>query len=492
MNRNKHIDDVFREKLKDYSKDPPAEVWDSLSGRAGKKRYVRMYSNVWKVAAGVAMLMMVGLGWHFISNRAGKPEHHLKGYAEIDNTEKDISDYEAVADGVREAYNRDKVISGEENKIAVFPGANNITEKSSGTGKITEKSSEAGETSVSYAQYDIIVASALPASGLELPGHETGVSDHLLTSLLFNQELPPSARRDVIDVKDYSSEVPGTDLFRDMYVFDDTPQSDVRRWYLTGMAAPEYSYRTVNNGDMANAGFFDNSENPLFTWSGGFQAGFQAAKRLQIQSGLFFSRSGIQIDRLSTFGRVDPEKYFQESTGLTGNAIVNVGNSIGTIKSDHSNVVYMSYNSSGVDERSVEYGSSINSPLDQTNTVTGLDAGLVQLLNFIELPLNLRYRLNEGKFKVNLLGGISSNVLVGNKVFYLSQGEKTGTGKTENIRSVNYSGSVGVSIDYEVSDHFMLVVEPRYKYYLNSINEDKLLNARPYLLGIFTGLRYRF
>ncbi len=482
MNRNKHIDDVFREKLKDYSKDPPAEVWDSLSGRAGKKRYVRMYSNVWKVAAGVAMLMMVGLGWHFISNRAGKPEYQVSGYTENDNTKKSISDPETIADGIREPYSRDNVISGEENKIAVVPEA----------GRVTENPSAPGETSVRYIQDDHAVASVLPESGSELSEHGNGISDPVLTSFLYHQLLPPSARRDVIDVKDYSSEVHGTDLFRDMYVFDDTPQSDVRRWYLTGMAAPEYSYRTVNNGDMANAGFFDNSENPLFTWSGGFQAGFQAAKRLQIQSGLFFSRSGIQIDRLSTFGRVDPEKYFQESTGLTGNAIVNVGNSIGTIKSDHSNVVYMSYNSSGVDERSVEYGSSINSPLDQTNTVTGLDAGLVQLLNFIELPLNLRYRLNEGKFKVNLLGGISSNVLVGNKVFYLSQGEKTGTGKTENIRSVNYSGSVGVSIDYEVSDHFMLVVEPRYKYYLNSINEDKLLNARPYLLGIFTGLRYRF
>ncbi len=94
--------------------------------------------------------------------------------------------------------------------------------------------------------------------------------------------------------------------------------------------------------------------------------------------------------------------------------------------------------------------------------------------------------------KVQLIGGISTNFLVNNRVNAVTNTGVLPMGKVEDIRTMNYSGNAGISFIYPVLDDLNISLEPRFKYYINSINLENLPPTHPYSFGLFAGLNYTF
>ena len=91
-----------------------------------------------------------------------------------------------------------------------------------------------------------------------------------------------------------------------------------------------------------------------------------------------------------------------------------------------------------------------------------------------------------------MLGGFSSNLLVGNETFMENSSGKSSAGKTKDMETLNYSGTLGVGLKYSLSKSIFLNVEPRIKYYLNSLNSNSEVSYKPYTIGVYTGLSYEF
>jgi len=104
----------------------------------------------------------------------------------------------------------------------------------------------------------------------------------------------------------------------------------------------------------------------------------------------------------------------------------------------------------------------------------------------------LRYKLIDRKLGFNLLGGMSTNFLVGSNVYFQEDGTKEKIGKTTDIKTVNYSSIIGFGVDYAISKRLNINFEPTFRYYLNSINISSSINSHPYSMGIFTGISYYF
>jgi hypothetical protein len=117
---------------------------------------------------------------------------------------------------------------------------------------------------------------------------------------------------------------------------------------------------------------------------------------------------------------------------------------------------------------------------------------LKQDIKYIEIPIQATYKLIDKKIAVGLTGGISTNILVGNKAILSENGENISTGETSNMRNVVYSGSVGFEVGYEISNRITLTVEPRLKHFVNSISTNKSVNYKPSQMAIVTGLTYSF
>jgi hypothetical protein len=87
---------------------------------------------------------------------------------------------------------------------------------------------------------------------------------------------------------------------------------------------------------------------------------------------------------------------------------------------------------------------------------------------------------------------LSSNVLVGNQAYLENSSGKIEIGKTQDMAPLNYSGTVGIGFKYGLSKSIFLNLEPRFKYYLNSLNSNDAVTYKPYTINIFTGLSYQF
>jgi hypothetical protein len=135
-----------------------------------------------------------------------------------------------------------------------------------------------------------------------------------------------------------------------------------------------------------------------------------------------------------------------------------------------------------------------NSLEDKTlnSTVIVSPTSFIQNFDYIEIPLYVRYTLIDARFDVVMLGGLSSNVLVGNQIFVEGASGKSLVGKTNDMQTLNYSGTLGMGVKYGLSRRISLNVEPRIKYYLNSLNSNSSVTYKPYTIGIFTGLSYEF
>jgi opacity protein-like surface antigen len=120
------------------------------------------------------------------------------------------------------------------------------------------------------------------------------------------------------------------------------------------------------------------------------------------------------------------------------------------------------------------------------------DGEYTQVFEFVEFPLYLRYSVLDSKFGLEIMGGVNTAIVADNNVYFERSGTARNIGKTKDISRVNFSGTVGLGVNYALGKNFSLSVEPRFNYYLNSINQNPDVNFRPYRIGVYTGLYYEF
>lgn len=71
-------------------------------------------------------------------------------------------------------------------------------------------------------------------------------------------------------------------------------------------------------------------------------------------------------------------------------------------------------------------------------------------------------------------------------------GSKYDIGKTAGLNTFLVSSSLGMGMEYTISDKVSLNLEPTIRYYLNPFSSIRGISANPYSFGIFSGLSYRF
>ncbi len=103
----------------------------------------------------------------------------------------------------------------------------------------------------------------------------------------------------------------------------------------------------------------------------------------------------------------------------------------------------------------------------------------------------MKYSLYDRKLGLNLVGGFSTMILSDNSVSFVSNDGTTDLGGANNLNSLNFSGNVGVDLDYKISKSWYLNVAPMFKYQFNTYSGNSG-DFRPYYFGLYSGLNYKF
>jgi hypothetical protein len=477
VSKGKHITDhAFRESLKQYQQAPPEGIWNGIRDTLERDRRRTMMTWAGRVAASAALILAAGSVW-FLMHRT--PER------------------EVVKSEDRETA------AGKQDLTGVEPGAWRETEPESPPGPGTGAGPDLGPRAAmepgsgpGYSPESVPAAEKIAASDVSATARETGMTgssgrgtplqrvsgrylDHLgtearATAYTLAVHSQPEAAPQVNE---------GIDVFEE---FGEDGHSGYNKWAVGGQVSPLYSYRNLDAAGEATSSTvaYNDLESGVVSYAGGVNLNYFPAKRLSIQSGVYYSRMGISISNA----------YLASTSGRTYNsafppALLAVSNSSGQIElgTDKANTIIASI---GAKEDFT----------DASNTISGGDwAGqdirtgdLRQHFEYLEVPVILRYRLVDRRIGLNLLGGLSTNFLVGNKVYFEEGGNREYIGTTDDIKMVNYSSVVGLGLQYSIKRNFAINLEPTFRYYLNSINTGSGIGAHPYSLGFFTGISYAF
>lgn len=231
-----------------------------------------------------------------------------------------------------------------------------------------------------------------------------------------------------------------------------------KKWSVGPTVAPVF-YNSLQNGSPINESLANNAKTSDNALSLGVKVNYQVSNK-------FFIQSGVNKVELA---------YNTKNV----NALISSSkNSINNINTDKSGVILTP--TRGVSSNN---GSELNK--------SGISGDLNQSIEYFELPIEMKYSLYDKKIGLNLVGGFSTLILSNNSVSIISENNITDLGNANNLNDFNFSGNVGVDLDYKISKSWYLNVAPMFKYQFNTYSGDSG-NFRPYYFGLYSGLNYKF
>jgi hypothetical protein len=127
--------------------------------------------------------------------------------------------------------------------------------------------------------------------------------------------------------------------------------------------------------------------------------------------------------------------------------------------------------------------------LDQT--YYALDMDYITNFEYIELPVIVRYKVIDRRLGLDIMSGVSTNFLVGNKSSIIYNDDDLWSGTNEGISPMLYNATFGLGLNYDIYQNFSLNIEPTFKYSIIPSQTATLLRY-PYSFAIFAGFSFRF
>ncbi len=232
-----------------------------------------------------------------------------------------------------------------------------------------------------------------------------------------------------------------------------------KKWSVGPTVAPVF-YNSLQNGSPLNDALSNNAKTSDNSLSIGVKVNYQLTNRFYIQSGV--NKVELAYNTKNVNALISSSK-----------------NAINNMNTDKSGVILTPIRSSQVNG----VGSELNK--------SGVSGDLNQSIEYFELPIEMKYSLYDKKIGLNLVGGFSTLILSNNSVSIISQNDITDLGSANNLNDLNFSGNVGVDLDYKISKSWYLNVAPMFKYQFNTYSGNSG-DFKPYYFGLYSGLNYKF
>lgn len=495
-----NLDKLFQDKFKDFGDMPDEKVWQRLNASLDQKKKDRFLIPIWWKLGGIA----AALALLFFA---------IKPFFKADDaTLPTITDMEQVLPKTDvEVVNKDtKIIEGEgssktnsdlniEEEVVV---TTNNTKKSQETlaiknTAVTNKSKKSNDSFNAFGASQkngndekIEVNSSSNAEN----EYTNGVAD---VSIKDKNDVQNNIEADPVDgVKTKSSStlkeekeqlfakkikeaVVSTDTVGKKSIYDVIKENEEEavasaktdKWSVGANVAPVY-FNSLKDGSPVDPSFVSNSKSGNVNMSYGVTVAYEVSKKLSIRSGVHKVDYGYNTNNVFFKSAFDPASNSMVST-------IDYNANAESIVIQTTGDALLAPSNSKAEE--VSYAAKS----------TSREGKMVQQFGYLEVPLELNYALIDGKFGVQLIGGISSLFLVDDSISLESDDLITKIGESNNINSLNFSTNVGFGLNYMFAPKMQLSVEPMFKYQLNTFSNSSG-DFKPFSMGVYSGLSFKF
>lgn len=246
---------------------------------------------------------------------------------------------------------------------------------------------------------------------------------------------------------------------------EDEKEEKRSKWAISTNASPVY-FNSLAQGSSIDQQFDSNSKNYATTLSLGIAGSYAINNKLSLKTGV----NNINIS-------------YNTNDVLFDARMNNVENNIPTISRnpEASNMVFSS-----------KVGNVETLSGDVENVIIENNVGaLQQNISYIEVPLELSYKLLDKKFGIEVIGGMSTLFLNQNNISLLANGIEMEVGRANNLNSIHFSSNVGLGFKYSFWKSFNANFQPMFKYQINTFSENSG-NFKPYFIGLYTGISFSF
>ena len=471
MSRDR-LDDLIRYKFSSYSPAPPGEVWRKLqSGLLKEEKPVRRLWYRWAVAAAVLLAAMItGL----LVNDGIRDTSTPVAMESAPAADQDA----AIVSREAEAPPVAAETMAHDNFPALTPAQSEITSGTPVTAGIPPT------THMSSADHPALPEERDNAT----PSRFTLATLKSLTGTITNEEVLSRERLRTgryISPPQLTAEerfVPATPAVSGR----DRKSHDDREWIIGMHLSPAYSSYVASHSAEYARNMTRSEGQSRGGVGGGLSLQYKAAARWRIESGIYYARNGDKSD--NTWNLAPTKELYFDKVSAAGSCFNT------TVKLENGTIAMNS--TAGVIKftRTPENVRVFTLP----ETTYGIADAMLssgtfyQVFDIMEIPLIARYRIYEKGITVDVVSGISTNLVVGNNVYMKTDEERENIGYTSNISPLNFSGVAGIGFLYPLGKHITLSVEPRASYYLNSLSQRDDLVYRPWKVGLVTGLTYGF
>jgi hypothetical protein len=551
MKENKNIERLFQEKFKDFEALPPEDSWDFIANRLHKKKKKRIIP-IWFQLSGVAasILLIGGLIWNFttqneteqlpvfentIVNGKETNNNEINSKTEFttdeslvydtklnnNNSNKNSLDSDQLNNNKSKIYKenllnkQNKINSGKTNTIITY----NELEKNTDSNYKRKKKSNNNLKQQRFAKEnsEIVVVSngkksttkrkAKYKSNKSNVGFENEISTDLIVAdksskeqqIMKNDidaffEQSTTNKTFVTNNDSISSETNNTNVLASTEIIgkdstliaevlketnpleellkekeagknEDEKEEKRSKWAISTNASPVY-FNSLAEGSSIDEQFNSNSKNYSTTLSIGLAGSYAINNKLSL-------KTGVNSINLS----------YNTNDVLFESRMREVDNNIPAISrnANASNMIFSSKNST-VNELSA----------DVENIIIENNVGaLKQNISYIEVPLELSYKLIDNKFGVEIIGGMSTLFLNQNNISLMANGLEMEVGRANNLNNIHFSSNVGLGFKYSFWKSFNANFQPMFKYQINTFNQNSS-NFKPYFIGLYSGISFSF
>jgi hypothetical protein len=507
MKEQKNIDRLFQEKFKDFEEHPPALVWNQIEKRLptneSKKRVIPIF---WKIGGVAASLILVGFLYFLTTNnQTSIPNIEVVNSDDSDATKEEKGNTETnnpiqidanpaqdyfiqneTQITEQEQKNKSKNIQDIE-KTSLVQTENNIRNQNQTTekGLVQKKQSSSFLNEKVDAQNNGVVQNSndskinpnksildkkVVQNNVAIIDSSTTIKNGALRLASQNTELTITKKSNTQNIDSlFVSEIevaaveetknPLEELLKEKEQQQKTnPNSEIDRWQIASSVAPVY-FNSLAGGSTIDAQFAENQKTTETQMSYGLGVQYAVNKKISVRTGINKLNLGYNTNGIEFMPTLN-------------------GQILSNVEPNNFGQTFMMQNVSGVT-------AFIENPI-QTR-----DQGyLNQRLGYLEIPLEIKYRLIDKKIGFTLIGGMSSMILTDNQINAVSSSFNTNLGEASNVNSFSFSTNLGVGLEYRFFKSFQANFEPMLKYQMNTFSNNTS-GFKPYFFGLYSGISYR-
>lgn len=500
MGDKKDIDRLLQQRFKDFEPAPPASVWGAIESKLDQdKKRPALLPLWWKIGgiAAVFAIILSAVVWNFNENVATdqivieNPEKTVdpdsndsienrpsqkEGIVDRDTTgqspriKSDLStiggDEEAIATKVidNESFKKAIRTSKSQNTIERNQGLNARNTIASDDRSKTDDSNNVTMTSNDQYQSPVNKDDKIPSTSITDKNQTT---DNPMFNGIAQNDLP-NVDATTANSKEEKEQDLGDIAAAQVDVIKEEDKLPIKKWSASTIIAPVYA--SSLSGSSINDRVSRNNQDTQTDLSYGVALSYNFDSRWSVRTGVHqvninYNNQDINYEFNASNVRLNSD---QATTIFDPNAVNNA-----------------------LPSRFENTANSFNQELRNAAIISNFKGELSQQLGYIEVPLEIKYRVIDKKFSLSVLGGMSALFLTDNNVSVSNELRRLDLGEDNNFNDFNQSANFGLGLDYQFTKNIGFSIEPTFKYQLSTLKED-FADFRPYTIGVYTGLMYRF